>query len=185
VSLDAAPGRGPRSRLVALAVGVPCILLGLGGGIVLSRALGTSPSTAVAPVMPTRAAPPESPSVLVVGSSSARLGADDHAALRAMMREELAAERAVAEARADAGRTPTGEDRAEPPLSNEQLKVYDRARAEVDHGLAGGTWTEDDRAQLRASLAILPTETRIEVLRPLVIAQNSGKLHFEGRGPPF
>jgi hypothetical protein len=135
--------------------------------------------------MPAGAATVESPPVVVVSSPTTPLE-NDRAALRAMIHEELAADRAAtAASRADAGREPARDDRPEPTLSNEQLKAYDRARTEVDRGIASGMWTEDDRLQLRASLATLPGETRIEIVRPLLVAVNARKVHFQGRGSLF
>jgi hypothetical protein len=171
-----AAGRGLRSVLL---VGVPCIALGLGAGMLLPRGRGASPSRGEVAAAPASAVSPPATSVVVMGPTRARLDDDDRAALRAMIRDELAAQNAAARP------APSAEARPEPTLSNEQLKAYDAARAEVDQGLAAGVWTEDDRRQLRAKLAGLPGDTSVEVVRPLLIAMNGGKLRFEGRGSVF
>ena len=176
---------GPGASLRPLVIGVSCLLLGIGVGVGVAltrspgvpRSAGAQASSAVAPS--------PAPSIVLVGAATAKLGDDDRAALRAILREELVAERAATEGRSDAGREAPDEPRPARDLSSEQLKVYDRARVEVDDGIARGAWTEDDRAQLRASLATLPPETRIEIIRPLVVSVNEGKVRFAGRGPLF
>jgi hypothetical protein len=173
--------RGERSRLgFAVLVGAPCIVLGMVvGGISFSSESASKRSSSHA------AAAPEDPSpertrVVSVGPSTARLDDDEKMALRALIREELAGQKAAMETRGDAG----GGGPA-PAMSSEQLKSYDDGRAIVDDSLARGVWTEDNRAQLGDKIAGLPTEQRFEIMRPLVVAVNSRKVHFEGRGPLF
>ena len=175
----------PRALVRALVIGVPCLLVGIGVGVGLAFTRGPgAQSPADAPVSPS-VAPAPPPGIVLVGATTAKLGDDDRAALRSMIHEELVAERAAAEARTDAGQGSAGEPRPARDLTSDQMKVYDRARVEVDQGIARGTWNEDDRAQLHASLSTLPTETRIEIIRPLVVSVNAGKVRFDGRGPLF
>ncbi len=131
------------------------------------------------------AAPAAPPQTVVVGPTTARLGEDDKMALRALIREELGAERAAAAASSDAGPAASADPAQQWQLSPGGIQAFDHARAKVDAGLARGAWTEDDRAQLRASLATLPAGARAEVVRPLIVAVNEGKVHFAGHGPLF
>ena len=166
----------PSPRL-SLLVGPACAILGLGAGVALTRHPAPPRATAAA------AAATDAPSreVIALGPTTARLDDDDKRALRAIVREELAAERAAAAASASA--KPTTADDATWQLSNDAMKIYDGVRARVDDAIARGTWSNEDRADLRPQLAQLPAEARIEAMRPLVIAVNQGRVHFAGRGP--
>jgi hypothetical protein len=113
-----------------------------------------------------------------------RLTDDDRASLRAAVREELAAQHA-AEQRSDARPASTDNDPAPRALTDTQIKAFDVARTQVDQGIASRRWTMEDRAQLRANLATLPNETRFELLSPLIVAVNEGRVRFDGRGPLF
>jgi hypothetical protein len=155
------------------------VLLGLGGGAALSRAL-TSQATSQRHADDGASTPPVPRDVYVVGPSTARLGDDDKAALRALLREELAAQH-LAAARDTASAPPEESPMAN--LSHEQLKSYDEARSAVDDAIARGVWTSDSRADLRGTTASLPAQARVEIAQPLVVAVNSGKVHFEGHGP--
>jgi hypothetical protein len=177
---DVPPSReSGRGQPPALAVGLVCLVVGAGAGLGLSRR--TLPTKAALTPTP----PSEAASVVVVGSTSARLAEEDRAALRAMIHEELVAERSLAEARADAGHAAPSDAQPEEALSSVQLKAYDRARAQVDHGLAGGVWTDDDKMQLHASLARLPVESWMDVVGPLIVAVNARKVRPERPGPLF
>jgi hypothetical protein len=151
------------------------------GGFWLSRVTAPPRATVSAQANAGSEAPGEPRSVVVVGGpTTARLGDDDRAALRALIREELAS----ASSRHDAKRGSSDSERAEAPaLSDVQLKRYDQARTVVDDGIAHGTWTPENRAQLRATLAGLPAETTVEIVQSLIVAVNQGKVRWEGRGP--
>jgi hypothetical protein len=156
-------------------------VLGVAGHIAFSSESASKRSSSHA------AAAPEDPSpertrVVAVGPSTARLDDDEKMALRALIREELAGQKAAMETRGDAGNGGPAPDHA---MSSEQLKSYDDGRTLVDDGLARGVWTAENRAQLRDTIAGLPTEQRFEIMRPLVVAVNAHKVHFEGRGPLF
>jgi hypothetical protein len=166
-------------RLV-LVIGLPCLGLGTAAGYWLSRVPRTPASTpAPAPTASEPAAEPRN--VVVVGPTTARLADDDRAALRVLIREELAASKPAAD-RARPDRDPPA---AEPTLTDAQLQAFDRARATIDSGIAQGTWTAEDRAQLRLTVAQLPAETSLEIVRPLLIAVNEGKVRWQGHGPPL
>jgi hypothetical protein len=156
-------------------------VLGVAGGIAFSRAPApprSSSHAAEAPQDPS----PERTRVVAVGPSTARLDDDDKTALRALIREEFASQKAAMEARGDARKADPAPDHA---MSSEQVKSYDRGRALVDDGLARGAWTEDDRAQLHDAIAGLPTDELFEIVRPLLVAVNTRKVHFDGHGPLF
>jgi hypothetical protein len=175
---DKTSGKGGVLRLV-LAIAVPCVVVGTAfgywAGHVPAAQRATPPPGASASEL---AGEPRN--VVVVGPSTARLADDDRAALRALVREELAASKPRADApRADRDPAP------EPSLTDAQLQAFDRARATVDSSIAQGTWTPENRAQLRMTMAQLPAETSLEIVRPLLIAVNEGKVRWEGHGPPL
>jgi hypothetical protein len=178
-------GPGPRSGLVRLAViaCVPCLVLGGGAGFWMARAAAASPHAAAsAPPKATSDAPGEPRSVIVAGPTTAHLGDDDRAALRSLIREELAAARPSEDAKRST-RDPEPAEVGAAALSDVQLKAYDRGRAVVDDGIAHGKWTLENRDQLRATVAGLPAEAAVEIVRPLLIAINERKVHWEGHGP--
>jgi hypothetical protein len=171
-------------------VAVPCLLIGAGASAALSsHAAARTTNGAVAAA--TEGDSPPSRTVVVAGPTTAHLADDDRAALRALIRDELAASAAknaapaAAGAGANAALTASREPETERPLSSEDLKVYDRVRTTVDEGVARGNWTEDDRAHVHDAIRSLPPERASELVRPLFVALNEGKLHFEGRGPLF
>jgi hypothetical protein len=156
-------------------------VLGVAAGLAFSRAPASPRSSSHAAEAPEDPLP-ERTRVVSVGPSTARLDDDEKMALRALMREELASQKAAMEARRDGANGDRAPDQA---MSGEQLKSYDHARALVDDGLARGAWTEDDRAQLRDTIAELPTDERFEIVRPLLVAVNTRQVHFQGHGPLF
>jgi hypothetical protein len=125
---------------------------------------------------------PPSRDVVVVGPTTARLDDADKNALRAIVREELAAERAAAAASAS---TTAADDPQQWQLSDAAMKSYDVVHARVDDAITRGAWTPDDRDALRLQLGNLPAEARVEALRPLVVAVNDGRVRFTGHGPLF
>jgi hypothetical protein len=168
-------------RVVVLAC-VSCLVLGGGAGFWVARTSAAPRPVVSAPPKTASDAPGEARSVVVAGSTTAHLGEDDRAALRTLIREEVAAALPHEDARR-AARDPQPAEVGAAALSDAQLKAYDQARAAIDDGIARGTWTPENRVQLRATLAGLPAETAVEVLRPLILAVNERKVHWEGRGP--
>jgi hypothetical protein len=186
-------GRVPL-RIVAM-IAVPCILVGVAAGASAALARGhATPRRAGIPAENAgpAAGAPEARNVVIAGPTTARLADDDRAALRALIRDELAATagRSAAQPVDGAGAggaraASNGELSNESPLSGRDLKTYDRVRAAVDDGVARGVWTEENRAQVHADIRTLPAERAMEVVRPLLVALNQGQLHFEGSGPLF
>jgi hypothetical protein len=158
-------------------VGVVCAVVGVGAGVALTRTW-TPPHP---PPAPAAATAPAARDVLLVGPATARLDELDKQELRAVIREELAAQRAASAARSADAAVPNPESH----MSSESMRAYDDARVAVDDAIARGTWTERDRSGLRASMAQLPADSRLDLVRPLIVAVNSGKVHFDGRGPLF
>jgi hypothetical protein len=101
-----------------------------------------------------------------------------------MIREELRAALAA----------PDGGSRTEPSspensenevMSDDAIRAYDQARATIDDALARGSWTDDDRAQFRDRIALLPKERRLELMQAVVLAVNEKKFQFVGHGSPI
>jgi hypothetical protein len=163
-----------------LTITVPCVIVGTAFGYWAGHVPATRHATP--PPDDSTSMPAAEPrNVVVVGPSTARLADDDRAALRALVREEIAASRPHADA-PGADRAPTP---AEATLTDAQIQAFDRARAAVDSGIAQGTWTPENRIELRMTMAQLPAETTMEIVRPLLIAMNEGKVRWEGHGPPL
>jgi hypothetical protein len=64
-------------------------------------------------------------------------------------------------------------------LSPEQLVTCDRARDVVRGGIARGAWTAADRGRLRDVAGDLPPPVVMEMVRPLVVAVNHGRVRSE------
>jgi hypothetical protein len=162
-------------------------MLGLGGGAAIYWALGsrTPPASHAPSALVTAEAPAaalQAPQI-VLNPTMARIGEEDRAALRDVIRQELHARPAPA-ASSDSTPDPAPDPSARyDQLSPTQRTAYDEARSVVDDRVRRRTWTEDDRQQLRASVGDLPAEVRAALLAPLIRAVNSGEVRFEGRGP--
>jgi hypothetical protein len=160
--------------------------LGAAGATAFARALSAAPAASVASTPPPPHASSVAPSpTFVVASTTAHLGEEDRAELRAMIRDELARERSTSESGGDDGSGKDETRASKPALSEAQREALDHVRAEVDRGVATGAWTPADRASLRASLDALPVEMWSEAVRPLFMAANAGKLRIESHGPLF
>jgi hypothetical protein len=124
-------------------------------------------------------------SPVAIGPAMASLSEEEKLAMRAIVREELQAALAGFQ-RPDAGgadeRPPEHEA---PTLTQQQLKDYDQARVAIDNGLRAGRWTEDDRDRFRQLTSSLPFDAQMEIVTPLIVARNQGRLRFEGHGPVF
>jgi hypothetical protein len=189
---DSRKDGAPLSLRAAAMVAVPCILVGMAVGAAAALSKGhAAPRSAAATATridsdslesqtPAAAGPAAAP-----GPAPATHLADDD--LRALIREELAASAArsaaLAAGGAGAAAATARDTQADRPLSNEEIKTYDRARATVDESIARGTWTKDDREELHFALATMPAERAMELVRPLLAAYNQGKVRFEGHGP--
>jgi len=173
---------------MAIRAGIAGGLFGLAVGVAaawlfMSRrpAPPRPPRTQAAAEAPAATAPQ-----IVLGAVTARLGEDERESLRALIRRELQATVARAEAQPGAS-----ENNAAVPnemrdrLPSGARSAYDEATATVDESIRSRTWTEKDRQRLRQQMADLPAEARQAVLTPLILAVNAGDVHFEGRGPLF
>lgn len=109
--------------------------------------------------------------------------AETPAGLEALLRAAVTAPSPDPSSSASSDSAPPREDEA--ALSPDAMRAYERARTLVDQGVANGTWTQDDRQELRGDLLMLSTERRIELERPLIVAVNEGRVHFRGHGPLF
>jgi hypothetical protein len=160
--------------------------MGLLVGVTIPLAAGwRRPSSRVEPV----AAPtvesrplPALPRSVVLGPVTAQLGEDDKESLRRLMRDEIKSGQAVAPAREEQPRDPDTVIKSLPP---EQLTSYRRAQQLVDEAASTKLWREDDRRQLRSTLAGLPQPLHEQVVLALINAVNEGQIHFEGTGPLF
>jgi hypothetical protein len=167
----------------SLTVGVTAVLgvaAGVAGSHLLERhSTSARPQTTAEATEP---APEPRHDVVMVGPVTARLADEDRAALRALIREELAA--GMTQSRGDdAGATTLAPRPPSQPL--ETTDSYVQARSVVDDGISHGSWSPADRTRLRDALSSLPTEARLEIVQPLVVAVNSGRVRFEGHGPLF
>jgi hypothetical protein len=120
----------------------------------------------------------------------------DKAALRAIIHDELraalAARHEVETAREVArasdvvpDASPRTAEQALAGLTRDQRVSYDDVTSLVSDGISRGTWTPDDRQQLKEKLRSLPGELVFPVVQPLMIAVNLGKVHSTVRGPLF
>jgi hypothetical protein len=181
-------GSIPRSGSARVAMmGAVCLAAGVVAGTLFSSARRHSRETPEAAPqnagrVPASDPPPVQAPALTVAT---RLSEADKGALRDLVREELAAERARVAGARDAGRAAAEPDSTEVPISAANVKSFDEARSVIDEGLSRHVWTEADRAHIRQAVARLPPEMRMELIRPLIVAVNSGKVRFDGRGPLF
>jgi hypothetical protein len=181
-------GAGARVPLrIAAMVALPCLVVGVVAGAALSKShAATHPMSRAAAADPADDSP-SSRTVVVAGATTAHLADDDRAALRALIRDELAAAAAKNAAPPAEGTraASSAEPATERTLSDDDLKVYDHARATVDNGIARGNWTAEDRAQLHEAFKRLPQERFLELVQTLFVAINQGQVHVEEHGPAF
>jgi hypothetical protein len=121
------------------------------------------------------------PRSVVLGPVTAQLGEDDKESLRRLMRDEIKSGQAVAPAREEQRDRET----ILKDLPPEQLTSYRRAQQLVDEAASSKVWREDDRRQLRSSLAGLPLALNEHLVLALINAVNEGQISFEGNGPLF
>jgi hypothetical protein len=125
-------------------------------------------------------APPRS---VVLGPVTAQLGEDDKETLRRLIREELkSGQAAAAPVREEA---PADPDAALKDLSSGQMTSYHRAQQLVDTAASSKRWREEDRQELRSTLAGLPGPLHKQVVVVLIDAVNKGQISWEGEGALF
>ena len=164
----------------------PIVLLatGLAMGLAISKLDRGAHTTNVA-----SASEPPLPATTVRearGQIQSGLSALDQAALRRVVREELA--QALADHPAPAhSAAPARSDEPDPSPAPSQATIerFDSARADVAQGIRRGTWTTTDRERLRSVLLELTPEMRETVTRPLVVAANEGRIRVETHGSLF
>jgi hypothetical protein len=115
---------------------------------------------------------------------------DDKEEIRTLIREELRAIAAEQQQRGAAPESPAPSEESKQAdlmaaLTAQQLAHYDQSKNLIAAGLARGTWTQADRDQLHERFNDVPGDLRMELVRPLIVAANRGKLKFEGVGPIF
>jgi hypothetical protein len=158
----------------------------LGAGATLVRSSGSGPpkpsaASSLASISHAPVSPAESEARTPLGPGFV---VQDPEALRAIVREEL--QRALSErASAAEEKSPTQPEPATAAPNEADIKAFDSARRTVDEGLRRGTWTTADRDRLRETSGALPPDMRDELIKPLVVAANQGRIHVETQGPLF
>jgi hypothetical protein len=153
---------------------------GVAGGLALGRLPGVSRAGAQPCPVPTFLAQDAPPPVQALSEPvAARLSEEDKLALRAMVRQEVAAMRPPSTA------SETESSASVPPPPVEVIAALASARDSVDDAIVRGGWTPADRRQLRARLAGVSAEKREEVMLPLIVAVNEGRVRFDGHGPLY
>jgi hypothetical protein len=132
---------------------------------------------AAAPVTATPTAVAPRPLVIerttIASGSSSSVSRED---LRAVIREELEAQRAGAQVAA--------EDKAEDPARvAAAARAMEAASQVVEAGISDGVWSAQDRAALREQLPRLGEHETQAVLSPLFQAINAQRLQLDG--PPI
>lgn len=94
-------------------------------------------------------------------------------AVRSAVGEELAALRSAEEAELD------------PAPAPETIAVIDSGHLYIGEAIASGRWGADEVSRVRDLGAGLSGEQYQELIRPLVIAINEGRVRVEVDGPPF
>jgi hypothetical protein len=123
------------------------------------------------------------------------LSAEDRVALRALMRQELAAwgaarhdtepvQEAVGKRDVPDSSTPTLEQTLA-LLTPDQRVTYDDASSLISDRIARQSWTDEDRLQLRDKVRSLPPKLALELTGRLIVAVNSGQIHPHVLGPVF
>jgi hypothetical protein len=103
----------------------------------------------------------------------------DPVALRAIIREELAA--ALSN---EVDRKPTAEP-ASTVVSPEIVAQRRDAQADIDALVAGSVWGNAQRANFQQRLSLLDPEQREHAMQELISGINSGALEVKTDGPPF
>jgi hypothetical protein len=123
---------------------------------------------------------------IVIQPTTATLGSDDKAALRALVRDQV---NAALSARALAAAAPSASTRDVQSMIDAlgpELRVhYDSGRQIVDEGISRKRWTEQDRASLRKDIRGLDSTIALSIVDPLILAVNRGEVRFDGEGPLF
>jgi hypothetical protein len=155
-----------------------CGVFGLGGALVAAKAVvraaedsDTPPRTqaTAATAIPAGAEKQD----LLQGPAGKQMNADDQAALRSALSDELHA--GAPAARAGVSKVGTGGTLPQ-EMPESDLDKYRSAREKVEQSLRGQRPTEDDRALLGADPGQLPVPTREQVVSNINAALTTGKL---------
>jgi hypothetical protein len=158
--------------LRGLAIGAALLGLGSGVGWWLRGPAVTSPREpppAGTTLLPPREAFPQPRERVVIQ-------AVDKGAIRDAVREAIGEELAAARAEDEA---------AEPVPAAETLVAVDSGQQYVQQAIGRGRWNAEDASRVRDLGAGLSAEQYQEMVRPLAIAINEGRVQLEVEGPPF
>jgi hypothetical protein len=107
----------------------------------------------------------------------------DEETVRRVVREEL--DHAQKDRSESATSVPSEEVTNAPPPTDDQVKAVERGRQTVEASVRSGVWSDRDRDELRSALRDAPGNLHLEVIDPLIIAINQGKVRVDFVGPPF
>lgn len=96
-------------------------------------------------------------------------------AVRQAIGEELAAARGADEADSEAASAPTPE----------ALVAIDSGKLYIDEAIGRGRWSTEQASHVRELGTGLSGDEYQELVRPLVIAINEGRVQVDAEGPPF
>ncbi len=94
--------------------------------------------------------------------------------VRAALREHMAASAPTAE--------PAGHSELAVP---EPTPAFEPAKDRIAQAIAQGAWTTSDRDWMHGVLGEVNRAERVELIRQVVVAANTGKLRVAVAGPPF
>jgi hypothetical protein len=92
---------------------------------------------------------------------------------------------AAPEGNASASASSAVQDPTPPPLSPEAQAALERANGLVDGAIQSGRWGTDQVQQFRELAMGIPVAEKMEVVRKLAVAINSGKVHVTAHGFPL
>ena len=173
-----------RCFLLHAACLVTGLMIGLGSNLVRSRGqegLGSDTTHSSKWAAP-RCTPPELASAGTVQNNPLLL-----ANIRTAVREELRAELATHRSQVDEAHTeerPSTETLDAKAEERRQL-AYQKASQSLRNAIGYGTWTQEDRQQLRSLLHELSVPQQDQLIGELFGAIQSGRLHMQGSGPPL
>lgn len=145
------------------------------GAVALAFWAGQQTSPTPAPATEREAPAAASARPIVIERTQAEPGLDREE-LRAIVREELA--------RGQAAPSPAEESaEADPARQQARAEALAQASTVVEHGIADGVWSTEERNALRAQLPQLGEREIHAVLSPLFQAINAQRLQLDG--PPI
>ena len=164
-------------------VAIVCVGLGVAGGGVLVHALDARRVPSPSKNLEAQPEPPPVVREVMAVPTSVKWSPEDRESLRALIRDEVRAARAH-EPQPDPGASAAPKD-ALSALAPEAVDAYDRARSRIADAIQRQSWSEADRAKFREDAASLPQDVTMDLTKQLIVAVNTGKVHYEARGPLF